>query len=90
MITEKELQAFFKICDMRGIPYRKTPRTKEETDNMIIVHNSLTGQFDVRNKNIPLKKFETIETAKDAFNIIMGIKQPVKVKEEIEYECNLD
>ena len=90
MITEKELQAFFKICDKHGIPYRKTPRTKEEMNNMVIVHNSLTGEFDFRNKNIALKKFETIVTAKDTFNIIMGIKQPVKLKEEIENECSLD
>ncbi len=84
MVDEKELKSFFKVCDKYGIPYRKTPRTKEEIENLVIVKNTLTKEYDLKDKDVKLGLFEKVVTPSEIFESISETKKPVKQTDDNE------
>ncbi|MBE5738233.1 MAG: hypothetical protein E7354_00655 [Clostridiales bacterium] len=73
-VTPNETLAFFRAMEKNNIPYRATPRTKEEIDNLIFVHNSTTKEYYSLPKGTQLSPEETIVTSADIFaQITTGI-----------------
>lgn len=50
-MTEKEVEIFKEVMQKNGIPYRETPRTKEEMENLICIYNKKTSTFAIKHKN---------------------------------------
>ena len=57
-MTEKEVEIFKEVMQKNGIPYRKTPRTKEEMSNLICIYNKKTSTFTIKHKDYVLTKNE--------------------------------
>ena len=57
-MTEKEVEIFKEVMQKNGIPYRETPRTKEEMSNLICIYNKNTSTFTIKHKDYVLNKDE--------------------------------
>ena len=57
-MTEKEVEIFKEVMQKNGIPYRETPRTKEEMSNLICIYNKKTSTFIIKHKDYVLTKDE--------------------------------
>ena len=69
-ITTEEKIAFFQAMKKNNLPYREEPRSKDEIDNLVFVHNSSTKQYYSVKKGTKLSANETIVSSFDIFNNI--------------------
>ena len=69
-ITTEEKIAFFQAMKKNNLPYREEPRSKDEIDNLVFVHNSSTKQYYSVKKGTKLSANETIVSSLDIFNNI--------------------
>jgi len=57
-MTEKEVEIFKEVMQKNGIPYRETPRTKEEMANLICIYNTKTNTIALKPKDYILTENE--------------------------------
>jgi len=57
-MTEKEVEIFKEVMKKNGIPYRETPRTKEEMANLICIYNTKTNTIALKPKDYILTENE--------------------------------
>ena len=69
-VTAEEKIAFFKAMKKNNLSYREVPRTQEEMDNLVFVHNSATKQYYSIQKGTKLSDEEQIVTPLDIFSHI--------------------
>lgn len=69
-ITTEEKIAFFQAMKKNNLPYREEPRSKEEIEDLVFVHNSATKQYYSVKKGTKLSENETIVSSFDIFNNI--------------------
>ena len=57
-VTEAERIAFFQAMKQNNLPYRETPRTKEEVAELIVVYNTTKKHYYTLKKGVELSKDE--------------------------------
>ena len=67
-MTEKELKSFKETLQKNGIPYRETPRTKEELQNLICVYNTKTDTIALKPKDHILTEDEAFIPTKGSYD----------------------
>ena len=66
-ITTEEMIAFYEAMERNNLSYRITPRTQEEIDNLVFVHNSATREYYSVKKGAMLADEEKVVTPFDIF-----------------------
>ena len=66
-VTTEEMLAFYEAMKKNNLSYRTTPRSQEEIDNMVFVHNSATREYYSVKKGTVLSDKEKVVTPFDIF-----------------------